>query len=304
MADDPWTIRDSEGNRVYFTDEKALKTHPDEIGPEKPTKDAMDLIRAFAKRSSPGCFGRIDRATLARALTIRVMNPEAVDQTNTSLCGIVVMVRVWAYDSPAAFVSFATELYEKGVAIMRGKNATGGRRVEPSLVLRQAAPVPGMNQADWLVSAAVRESLNTVFKNYNPLDDGFSVASFTWPSDVKEQFRALGYEHIRGEITLRKTQGYESLREASDLHRANWRVIMLIHYKLLKDPLAITHVGTPDHYVGLISPITIGISTKGPIVYPFKLWSNAGPHEVSDKGSPLSLDTVINHYFGFYAGKF
>lgn len=215
--------------------------------------------------------------------------PDAVDQAKTGLCGIVVVVRMWAYDSPIEFVKFAIDLSEKGVAEMRGKNSTHSREIRRSATLRDAAPPPGMNVADWIVSASVRESYNMIFKDYNPLVDTFNAISCTWPRDLRRQFDVLGYTHLKGRFTPGKSQGYDNLMEASRLYRAGWRVVLFINACLLeKETTVLLHY--PDHYVGLTSPITLRISTGEPMLYPFTLWAWADKErQIADNGGPIAL---------------
>jgi hypothetical protein len=279
-------------------------THDDPLGPPKRKEPALALIRAFGARRGRSFFPQITRENLFKALSERVIDPDSVDQKSTGLCGIVVIVRLWAYEHPEQFVTFAINLFEKGSAVMRGKNTTHARQISPSTTLRDAAPPPGMNHADWIVSASIRESLNMVFKHYNPLGDTLNAISCTWPADLEKQFRALGYTHVRGHFTAGKTQGYDSLMEASRLFRAQWRVVMLINHCLFKNQTTFL-VNYADHYVGLTSPITPRISTGAPTLYPFMVWTwGNGRTEISDNGGPIALDTVVQNYFGFVAGKF
>jgi hypothetical protein len=304
MPDDKFPkIEGPDGNYNYFADPDELKVFDDALGPAKRKEPALARVRAFRARRARSFFPEITRESLFDGLTQRVIDPEGVNQQSTGLCGVTVVVRLWAYEHPEEFVTFAIDLYEKGVAVMRGKNTTHARKIRPSTTLLHAAPPPGMNDADWIVCPSIRESLNMVFKHYNPLGDTFDAISCTWPGDLKKQFDALGYTHVRDRITWGKTQGYDSLMEASRLFRAQWRVVIYINACLLENATTFA-VNYPDHYVGLASPITQRISTGTPALYPFMVWTWGGNKKIADRGGPIALDTVAQNYFGYVAAKF
>jgi hypothetical protein len=305
MPDDEYAkVKGPDGTLNYFDNPDSLATVDTSLGPPKRKEPAMARIRAFGARRGRSFFPQITRESLFVALSERVIDPDGVNQKTTGLCGVVVIVRLWAYEFPEEFAKFAIDLFEKGEAVMRGDNTTHTRQIRPSTTLRDAAPPPGLNRADWIVSASIRESLNKIFKHYNPLGDTLHSISCTWPGDLKRQFSALGYTNLRGRFTPGKTQGYESLMEASRLFRAHWRVVLLINHCLLENETTFL-VHYPDHYVGLTSPITPRISTGEPTLYPFNVWSYAANDTlISDRGGPIALETVRKNYFGFVAGKF
>jgi hypothetical protein len=291
----------SERARGYFSDDASLKGGTG-LGRRPDHEKALAKLDEFLQRRSQGLWPHIRRTSLYNGLRARVEAPDRVHQRSTGLCGVVAMVRVWAHTFPEKYATFAIDLYERGIGIMAGGDTHSARRIQPSVSLRTANPPPGMSVADWIVAASIRESLNRVF-NYAPGEGVFHIEAFTWPGDLAKQFHALGYTQVRGKFTPGRTQGYDSLMLASALYQRGWRVIMLIHARLFEGASA-GLVKYPNHYAGLNSAIVRKISCGKPMLHPFQLWSAGRSQQVSERGGPIELDTVIGNYFGFVAGKF
>lgn len=284
----------------YFKDSAKLKKGTQEPG--NLTDDVLDTLNVFENRRAQGFWPHISRAKLAEGLRGRLYDPDVVNQKYTGLCGFVAMVRVWARDIPDTYLAFAIDLYEKGVGTMRGKNTHSVRTIRPSVELRNHNPPPEIDPADWLVSASIRESLNLVL-DYSPGEGVFQIEALTWPWDPEKQFRALGYTKIRGGCTVHQSQGYESLKTASNLYEAGWRVIMLVNSWLLERG-SLPAVKFPNHYVALNSPIVKCLTPGPPLLNEFSLWSWGATHKIPKNGRYIPLQTVVDNYYGYVAGKF
>lgn len=285
----------------YFSDSDSLAGMRG-LGPRPECSKALAKLEQFAQRARPGLWPHIGRASLFNSLRARVELPKLVHQRSTGLCGITAMVHLWAHDFPEKYVTFALDLYERGFGIMAGRDTHSARRIQASVELRHANPPPGISAADWIVAASIRESLNKVF-HYSPGEGVFQIEAFTWPGDLAKQFHALGYTHVRGRFTPGRTQGYDSLMRASELYQRGWRVIMLIHVRLLAGERA-GAIKLPNHYAGLNSPIVRKLSCGKPMLFPFELWTGGASRIVCEQGGPIELETVTGNYFGFIAGKF
>jgi hypothetical protein len=285
----------------YFSDGDRLKGMQG-LGARPDCAKALAMLEQFGLRQRQGLWPHIRRTSLFNGLRARVELPNLVHQRSTGLCGVAAMVRVWAHAFPEKYVAFATDLYERGVGVMSGRDTHSARRIQPSVELRNANPPPGMSVADWIVAASIRESLNKIFQ-YSPGEGVFHIEAFTWPGDLGKQFHALGYTRVRGKFTPGQTQGYDSLMLASELYQRGWRVIMLIHARLFEGARAGVFK-YPNHYAGLNSPIVRKISVGKPMLHPFELWTGGAVKTIGEQGGPIELDTVIGNYFGFVAGKF
>jgi hypothetical protein len=302
----------NDGN--YFTDADQLGNQRGITGPQPRLAPAFKQLEEFKARRPQGLWPHINRSLLADQLRDTLVDPNLVDQFSTNVCGVVAIVRVWARDFPLQYVRFALDLYSKGSAHMVGKSPRTARIVKPSVELRHASPPQGMRHADWIVAAAVRESLNRVF-DYSPGEGIFAIKAFTLPGDVVREFKALGYTKIRDDVKIGQPSGYENLMSASQLYQAGWRVIMLINSGLLDgSPTDETEtrwgvpqsagLHIPDHWVGLDSAIVPVVTSGKPLLHPFKVWSWGRSKTISAKGLPVPLDAVSSRYFGYVAGRY
>lgn len=295
------SAKDKKAKSLFPDGDELATTHG--LGPPTSKKAALLLIKEFEARRVQSMWPHMWQKSFAEDLRERILDPDGVNQETTGLCGVVAMVRIWAYELPEKFVAFAIDLFERGEGLMAGRDTHSSRKVRPSVELRTSAPPPGMNYADWIVSASIRESLNWVF-NYTPGEGIFQIKAFTWPGDPAKQFEALGYTHIKGSFTPGKCQGYESLMKASDLYQRHWRVVMLIDAALIDFVKYAGLVRMPNHYVGLNSPIVPRVSSGAPSLNPFKIWTWGRTVDIPSWKGPVPLQTVISNFYGFVAGKF
>lgn len=264
--------------------------------------NALARLAGFERDRTPGVWPHLDRVQLCAGLKRRVSNPDGIDQYTSNVCGVAAVVRTWAFDSPEQYVAFALDLYLRGSARMAGARGRCSRMVRASSELKAAAPRPGMNHADWIVLASIRAALNDVF-DYSPGEGIFAIKAWTTPADVEREFRAFGYTRIRNQATLSSTHGYDNLMQASHLYLSGWRVVLLIHSRLL-DKATRPVVSYPDHWVGLDSAITLCVAPGPPSIYPFRVWTWAKPTTIPMDDKPVPLSTLIDNYFGFVAGLF
>ena len=286
----------------YFSDARSLRRNSEHNEPSRPRVcEALARIREFKGGRSD--WPHINRAQLVEALEDRVMDPNLIDQAGQNVCGVVAMLRAWALDSPVDYVSLALDLYTRGTGQLKGGRLGAPRWVTPSSELKSEAPPGGMNPADWLLSASIRESLNTVF-NYTAGEGLFRIKAYTTPGDVENEFRRFGYSRIRNKASLvLSSHGYESLMEASQLFLQGSRVIMLVNSRLV-DGLDAGVVRYPDHWVALTSAIVPVIGGGEPLLYQFSVWSWAVERSIPQLADRIALKKVIGHYFGFVAGRY
>lgn len=273
---------------------------------------AHDLINQFASRSGNSVWLNVpDRGLVAQGLHARVDNPDSINQMSTNVCGIVGFMRNWATDDPVDFAWLGIQLYETG----RGRVGRGqycGKVIAPSPWLK-SYPVPqGMDPADWITLASVREAFNGVFKYPDPVL-GETLSAINFPGDVVAGFKAAGYTNVIDRTSWDRSVGYDNATDASDEFVQDYRVVLLINARLLSDATASTEavVPTSDHWVGLCSEIGINF-----------FWRPDAPEEadrtgvrltvnswgrlvsVPNQGDYLPLKTFVNHYYGYIAAKF
>lgn len=291
----------NDGN--YFDDADQLSSEGLGTRDSQAKRAALALIKTFEARNRTGLWPQINRKLLIAGLRDRVRYPNHIDQSSTNLCGVVTVMRAWAFDFPVQYVQMAIDLYEKGQANMIGNNLRTARMVQPPVDLRHAAPPNNMNHADWIIAASVRQSLNNVF-DYTPGEGIFAIKAWSFPSDVERELKTLGYSRVINKAGFVATSGYDNLMEASKLYQSGWRVLLLIDAGLLSAPIDPQGPKFGEHWVGLNSAIVPKIGPGVPFVHSFNVWSWGRPYRVPGAGTPLPLSTVTKHYFGFVAGRF
>jgi len=78
-----------------------------------------------------------------------------------------------------------------------------------------------------------------------------AVAGITWPVDIENSLRAVGYTKVINKANTTRLAGYQLMNEASDLNRKGYHVLMLINTQLLGQNSAWS--ATADHWVKLRS---------------------------------------------------
>jgi hypothetical protein len=273
---------------------------------------AYKIINDFASRAGGSVWlNASDRGLVAAGLHARVDKPDTIRQGATNVCGIVGFVRNWAQDDPVDFAWLGIQLYETG----RGRVGRGqfcGKVVAPSPELKKH-PVPqGMDPADWIILASIREAFNSVFKYPDPFI-GETLSAINFPSDVVAGFKAAGYVNVTDRTSWNKSVGYDNANDASDKFLQGYRVVLLINARLLNDDKARTQavVPTSDHWVGLCSEIEINLwwqpgapveADRAGVRLKVNSWGDGV--SVPNNGDYMLLRTFVNHYYGFVAAKF
>lgn len=264
------------------------------------------------------------RKAVAESLHARIDDPNKIDQLATNLCGVVSVVRDWAYDDPIDYAWLGIQLYETGRGRM-GRGKMLGKIIAPSTDLKNSR-VPEskyksggskpMDPADWIILAPIREAFNTVLKYPGIWEE---VSAINTPADVVEFFKKSGYTKIVSKTNWIEGDGYSNMMEASDLCDQGWKVVLLINSRLLYDNKATTQavVATSDHWVGLLpsdggSAISVNLfwrmneSTESDrIGISFKCHSWGDIVSVPNKGDFISFsEAFLKHYYGFIAAKY
>ena len=137
-----------------------------------------------------------------------------------------------------------------------------------------------------------------------------AVAGITWPVDIENSLRAVGYTKVINKANTTRLAGYQLMNEASDLNRKGYHVLMLINTQLLGQNSAWS--ATADHWVKLRSAITEdmwafkgkagGTATSG---VSFTIYNPAGGSTVQrvPRTGMVPLELFLNNFYGFVAAK-
>lgn len=169
----------------------------DRLERRSPAQVAIDDFEASHERAA---WSELDKAAVIRQLRARVIEPWRIDQGPAPFCGPAAVVYDLARRDPEGYVRLARALFEHGRA-----RTPFGTRITASLDLRRQAPhsVPRedgtMRQvpdADWLVTAAMRESENLLF-DVSSLEGIDAIRGATTPWEVVGWAKKLlGYDRV------------------------------------------------------------------------------------------------------------
>ena len=274
-----------------------------------------------ARGSSPDASGctknsiwlNVCRNKVADGLLERIMDPNKINQNHTNICGIAAFVRDWAQDDPAGYAWLGISLYEAGWGRI-GRGSKLGQKVQPSPSLKNS-PIPffdhgngrgtEMNHADWVVLASVREALNDVF-GYSAADLLEPLEGLTTPGEVVKAFKAAGYTSVIEKTSWASGEGFDNIKEASNLHATGWRVALLINERMLHDDLIDTQasVATANHWVGLQTTIDLQLAGRDYIVSPFLVFTWGQVKRVPERLANIPFPAFLKNYYGFVAAKY
>lgn len=256
-------------------------------------REAKLLVIAFAKRSTPQAFPRVDRLAVARGLMARIDFPGLIHQQVTSLCGPASLLFDLAIHDPVAYAQFGIDLYELGIAHIRKLE------IKPGSDLKNYAipPESNVDAADWVTMASIRDSENWFF-DYDEVDD--EVGGITLPHELANWFESVGYTDIRNETNLFFRKDESNARDANRLLANGYRVCLFISANMLQAAKQNNGSVTPDHWVVEMAPIQMlpgGVKTE---VFS---WGR-GRRQVPELGGLLLTDSFFKNYYGYVAAHY
>lgn len=295
ISDDPFSApkfkstRTDSGNGAFEPSVPIGMEPPRRRARQAPTDQerAKSLIDEFAERIGIGVFPSVARRDVAAGLKERIDDPGKINQSMTSLCGPASILFDLAGAKPLTYAQFGIDLYEVGVANI------GKLHIVPGADLRVYAPPAGIDAADWITLASIRDSENWFF-DYEAV--GNELAGITLPHELADWFRSVGYTDVRNDTNLVINKDEANAREASNLFQRGFRVSLFIGANLLEKPGS----GSPtaDHWVVLVSPIRFEAGTIEMHVFS---WGN-GRRRVPLQGVLLT-DAFLKNYYGYVAAR-
>lgn len=266
---------------------------PEEITDKK---IALGHVNAFAARTGPQAFLRIERQRVAEGLTARVNHPNRVNQRGALLCGPAKMVRLAAEQRPIEYVLFVIDLFEKG------KGTLGEWVIEPGEMLKNYRPPlgrdpDGIQLADWIPMASIRDSENWLWPHADIKSNGG-----TYAYEMVRWLRQSGYTFVR-DASSPSTESETHLRVADLLQRTGHKVLLLIDANVLEPPANRPAKKQMDHVVVLTTPISfIGSGATGRLDFNVYTWGRE--MQMIPRGSLyMRTDDFLRHYYGFIAAR-
>jgi hypothetical protein len=287
--------------------------------------DALLKINEFEKRKvDPSDFLKnrpfgtdwtnIQKDKLIDGMKKRLDNPDLISTRVVNLCGPGAFFRCLIVDDPVMYVQAVIGLFENNLARIGSRTFKAG----PSLL--KAMPASGMDQVDWVPLASLRDDENTVL-SYD--DAGGGLSGLTMPSGLAKWFTQAGYTDVKNDTSVTfATKGSKNpahLKAASDLRKSGYRVCLLISAKMLKNTEQAHASMYPDHWVVLMSDVTV--STDDLIDFKVHSWGQVMSvpvvHAINDvqidgvsvikipgtTRDPIDADDLCKNYYGYVAAK-
>lgn len=258
-------------------------------------EDALALITSFESSGKNGMWVNIAPGDVTKALRERVDKPEAINQGGSMLCGPAAFAYNLAKHQPDQYVKAVTDLYLVGTAVI------GTLFIKPKTNLIFARFQGGINAADWILLASLRDSSNWLF---DITDIGDLLGAPTAPYSMRSWLEGMGYTDIVDETNLFFTKDLKNLRRASRRFDRSYKVFLFINSNVLEKPEADFSVA-PDHWVMLLS----GVQIDGPPLeslqkLKFRLYSWGEEQDLPD-GDPagLAVPKFLPYYYGHIAFK-
>jgi hypothetical protein len=127
---------------------------------------ALAKLREFARENTGIRFPHLNKNIILFQLAIRVLEPQRINQQKYGLCGPAHFAVLLARSRPDEYVELAIQFMRDGVAQHRGLRIKVQREI-----LEHRIPKNHMPQADWVVAASLRNSIDNFPFAKNPAPD-------------------------------------------------------------------------------------------------------------------------------------
>ncbi len=267
---------------------------------------AIGLVNDFRTRGL--CvWGAIRRDAVADGLVVRINDPKQISSAASQLCGAASVVYNLAQADPSAYAKLAIDLFEKGEGKVKSL------KIKPSADLRKTALPGGNDPADWIVLASLRDSENWLFTYHGDerwkvpffggsLDDAKAIQM---PHTVAAWFTSFGYSDVKNVTNLLATKDWDDVRAADRLYRSGCKVSLFISANMLKTATQGDFSWTPDHWVGMASPILSSTTHSDPtatISATIYTWGEVRDvHE--NPSQKMTVKQFLSNFYGYVAAK-
>ncbi|MEP6849179.1 MAG: hypothetical protein ABI999_10015 [Acidobacteriota bacterium] len=290
-----------------------------------PTADTADQKTALAiadtlEKAGTGVWPFIDPKDLADSLRQRILAPTKINQATMPACAPAAIAVNLAIHKPVLFAEAISGLYRQGFAFLPGIGFDGDwlvaserlRKTNYNTILGVRSPKE-QPAADWILLSSIRNSeswLNIYWGSDWPF--GW-ISGMTLPSTFEKWLHGVGYTRSVNKTNLLFTKDAPDLMEASDLFDKGWRVFIFVNANCLKKRTQSDRSVTPDHYIPLISKVTLdthpntgGALNQNALFTPqcvnFLTCSWGKPQRVpADQYLPLSIADFCKNFYGFVA---
>lgn len=286
---------------------------------------AKDLVREHLKGAGNGVYWpKVKEELVAGGLIHRVDNPDAVYQSAANVCGMAAFVHDLLETDPVLYVWLGIHLFKSAKGKLgRGKE---GLEITASIETR-SSPLPnGINHADWVLLASLRDYSNKVLRyGYNTkipiLSDipilgilgqpsvAEPIAGINWPKDLEVLLRGAGFTKVVNAASTTSLAGYKNWQRAGEYYEAGYQVMLLISNAMLTGGKPTL---TAEHWVTLESAIEEdmfafeGNSVELKTGVNFTIFNPATKSRYKVPAPPskyVILLQIVNNFYGFVAAR-
>jgi len=261
------------------------------------TSDAKRIVDEYLSKMdgehlvSP--WKKISKEDLGRGLKARVDDPALISSKVVNLCGPAAFFHNLAIDDPVMYAQVGIDLYGPNVAKL------GTRQFWASRDLMNITPPSGMDAADWIILAALRDHQNMVLDFDSA---GGTLSGVSMPNELEKWFKESGYKSISDETNLFFSKSQENIKKAGRLVAGGQRVCLLINSNMLNPSTQMQNSMFPDHWVVLKkaahgSAVSIN---HGNISFKVHSWGKI--LSVPSTGL-LKIGDFEKNYYGYIAAK-
>lgn len=261
---------------------------------------ALELADAFAARTTPGKFTKLNRATVANGLRERIGNPFLIQQSQTGTCVTAAMLYGIARDQPLLYAEAVISLFETGACKIRNWS------IRPDAELQDmpcpANQNPPFHETDWIILASVRDSENWWF-DFHSERDHFAGSGSVY--ETEKWMKKAGFTDVQsddgGILYSTLNDKDRMLRKALELFNNNYHVVLAIHHSIIDAQLKpYPKWSGTDHVVAIAARFEIPENRDSKISVPIFTWGTK--MDIPRVGS-LTCRQFLEHFGHYVAGK-
>lgn len=242
-------------------------------------------------------FTGLSRDAVERGVEARFRRPQLIAQKGSSLCGPAAFMYILAKHRRLDYATYVMDLYDHGTARI------GDLVVQPGKACKEAgASKIGMDPADWVALAGLRDSENLLADYDDPSDE---AAGITFPMTLRGWMKAAGFRDTRKEVLFTVTNTKSNFMDALALHARGFEVCLLIDDEVIrvspkKRSFFEQLLVIPRHWVVLSS-----VQSTDPTDLRFTVYTwGVEPYQVPHvPGAALTMEIWLQSYFGYVACK-
>jgi hypothetical protein len=284
---------------------------------------AKQLVTEHLKGTGYGHYWpKVKEEEVASGLIDRVDRPDIVFQSAANVCGMASFVHDLLETDPVLYTWLGIHLFKSA----KGRLGRGQESIViTASVETRSSPLPaGINHADWVVLASLRDYSNKVLKyGYNtkipvlsdiPILGIFGqswvaepIAGINWPKDLEVLLRAAGFRRIVNAADTLSLAGYKNFERAGEYYEAGYQVMLLISNSMLTGGKP---TPTAEHWITLESKIEENIfafqGSEQPSGVAFTIFNPAKRAKYKVPSPPaayIPLRQVLNNFYGFVAAR-